>query len=172
MAANSTREKPISTTQLLAILTEELSAMRKEREANAVPVAPSVQPPPNPGLLELPHKFELFRQASEQTSKTRHEQLQGIEKTLAEDHVKIAKQFDSVSEKIDTLMQADMKLRNDLEKFILTHDAPKIILRLDQVEAKVVTLEKRNAAQDGAALSIKFFIGFLGFLTGLAVKYL
>lgn len=123
-------------------------------------------------VAQLAQDFALFQQSQEMHSTTRNKQLENIEKTLAEDHTRVAKQFESVNSNLTALMMADGKLRSDLEQFVLKHDAPKLMVRLEQVEAKVLALEKRNATQDGAALTLKFFIGLLGFIAGLAVKYL
>lgn len=123
-------------------------------------------------MAQLAQEFALFRQSSELHSETRNKQLEGIEKTLADDHQRVARQFDSVNQNLTALMMADGKLRSDLEQFVLKHDAPKLIVRLEQAETKISALEKRNSEQDGAALTMKFVIGLLGFLAGLAVKYL
>lgn len=123
-------------------------------------------------LNQLTQEFALFRQSSTLHSETRNKQLENIEKTLAEDHVRIAKQFESVNVNLTALMVADGKLRSDLEQFVLKHDAPKLLVRLEQAEAKITALEQRNARQDGAALAIKIVFALVGFLVGLAVKYL
>jgi DNA repair exonuclease SbcCD ATPase subunit len=175
------KPKPVSTSHLHAALAEELAALRQAREeaqkqkqpaphftaaeANAIAEA-------NAELLRLPRVFEKFRLESQEISKTRQTQLQGIEKTLADDHVKIAKQFESVNDHLTQLMLADGKLRSDLEQFILKHDAPKVLVRIEEMEKKVGEIEKRNSQQDGAALALKVVIGVLGFVAGLAVKYL
>lgn len=166
----TTREKPINTNQVLELLVGELSAQRKEREtARETPRSDSQI---SQALQALPEKFALFQQAQQLHSETRNKQLESIEKTLAADHDKVKGQFDSVNQNLTALMMADGKLRSDLEQFVLKHDAPKLIVRLETVEAKVAVIEKRNATQDGAALTLKFAIGLLGFIAGLAVKYL
>jgi hypothetical protein len=121
---------------------------------------------------QLAQEFALFRQSSSIHSENRNKQLENIEKTLAEDHVRIARQFESVNQNLTALMVADGKLRSDLEQFVLKHEAPKLLVRLEQAEAKILALESRNARQDGAALAVKIVFALLGFLGGLAVKYL
>jgi hypothetical protein len=123
-------------------------------------------------ISQLSQEFALFRQSSALHSETRNKQLVSIEATLADDHARIAKQFESVNQNLTALMMADGKLRSDLEQFVLKHDAPKLLVRLEQVEDKVAALIKRNDVQDGAALTIKVVFALIGFLIGLAVKYL
>jgi hypothetical protein len=121
---------------------------------------------------DLAQNFLLFRQSSQLHSEARNKQLQQIEETLASDHARVERQFKSVNDNLTALMMADSKLRSDLEQFVLKHDAPRLLVRLENTESKIETILRRNAAQDGAALTMKFFIGLLGFIAGLAVKYL
>lgn len=132
------------------------------------------RPPSTASLVgQLKHDLALFCQSSELQSKQRSEQLAKLESTITREHESVKAQFDSVNQNLTALMMADGKLRADLEAFVLKHDAPKILVRLETVENKITALERRNDRLDGAAVAAKglwFLVG--GLIVGLLVAWL
>lgn len=124
-------------------------------------------------VVGLTQEFALFRQSSESQSQQRSEQIQELKTTITEEHKSVTRQFESVNQHLSALMVADGKLRSDLEQYMLKHDAPRILVRLETVENKVTALERRNDKLDGAALAAKglwFVMG--GLVIGLLVAWL
>jgi hypothetical protein len=124
-------------------------------------------------IAQLSHEFAMFRQSAEIQSQQRSEQINKLESTITTEHRAVSRQFESVNQHLSALMVADGKLRSDLEQFVLRHDAPRLLVRLETVETKVTSLERRNDKLDGAALAAKglwFLVG--GLIVGLLVAWL
>ena len=106
-------------------------------------------------VYELKEEFALFRQSSEIQSKERTEQLVRLEQYVAKNHDSTVRRFDSVNTHLNALMVADGKLRADLTEYIAKHDAPRMLVRIEESEKRIAALEKRNDRLDGAALAIR-----------------
>ncbi len=128
---------------------------------------------PKNTISQLYQEFVLYRQSSELQSKQRSEQLEKLEGVVSENHKSFSRQFDSVNTHLNALTVADGRLRSDLEHYIERHDAPKMLVRLEEAEKRITVLERRNDKMDGAAIAAKvlwFALG--GILVGLAVAWL
>jgi len=124
-------------------------------------------------VYELKSEFALFRQGSELQSRERTEQLAKLETIVAKNHESHTRQFDSVNTHLNALMVADGKLRSDLEQYMLKHDAPRLLVRIENNEKEIAELKRRNDRLDGAALAIRgLWIAIGGVVGALLVAWL